>query len=103
MQIEIISQTENPLLKRKEVQFTLKHEEEGKTPTRPDIKKAVATALHTNPEVVFLRRLVTKTGTREARGIANIYDSLEQAKSIEPDYIVARNIPPEKPKEEGKE
>ena len=103
MQVEIKSQTDNSLLKRKEVQFALTHEEEGRTPSRPDIRKAVASALHANPDLVFVKRLITRTGTREAVGVANVYESLEQAKSTEPDYIVARNIPPEKPKEEAKE
>jgi len=103
MQVEITSQIENPLLKRKEVLFILRHEEEGRTPSRPDIKKAVAASLQTNPDLVFIRRVVTRTGTHEASGIANVYESLEQAKRIEPDHIVTRSIPPEKPKEEGKE
>jgi ribosomal protein S24E len=38
-----------------------------------------------------------------AVGLANIYDSTEQAKLIEPHYIIKRNIPPEKPKEEAKD
>ncbi len=103
MQVEITSQTENALLKRKEVLFILRHEEEGRTPSRPEIKKAVAGALQTNPELVFVRKLITRTGTHQASGVANVYESLEQAKNVEPDHIVLRSIPPEKPKEEGKE
>jgi small subunit ribosomal protein S24e len=103
MQVQITSQTENPLLKRREILFILYHEEEGRTPSRPEIKKAVAGVLQTNPDLVFVRKLMTKTGTHEASGIANVYDSLEQAKQVEPDHIVDRNIPPEKLKEEGKE
>jgi ribosomal protein S24E len=53
--------------------------------------------------LVFLKRFATKTGTHSASGIAHVYDSVEQAKLIEPEYIVKRNIPPEKPKEEAKE
>jgi len=45
----------------------------------------------------------TKTGTQVANGIANVYDSIEQAKLVEPEYIIKRHSPPEKPTEEGKE
>jgi ribosomal protein S24E len=38
----------------------------------------------------------TKTGTMKATGEANAYESIEQAKLIEPKYIIARNIPQEK-------
>jgi ribosomal protein S24E len=38
----------------------------------------------------------TKTGTMIAVGEANAYDSIEQAKFVEPKHIIARNTPPEK-------
>jgi ribosomal protein S24E len=52
---------------------------------------------------VYVRKVETKTGTMIAVGEANAYDSIEQAKLLEPKHIVARNAPPEKAeeKEEG--
>jgi ribosomal protein S24E len=44
----------------------------------------------------------TLTGTNTAVGAANAYESEAQAKLIEPEYILKRNSPPEKPKEEAK-
>jgi ribosomal protein S24E len=44
----------------------------------------------------------TMTGTTTAVGFANAYETAEQAKIIEPEYIIKRNSPPEKPKEEAK-
>ena len=102
MEIEVISKKENPLLRRREINFKIEHRDVGSTPPRLEARKAVATALKTDVNLVFVKRLVTKTGTRRALGTANVYDSVEQAKSIEPEYIVNRNIPPEKPKEEEK-
>ncbi|HIJ08522.1 TPA: 30S ribosomal protein S24e, partial [Candidatus Bathyarchaeota archaeon] len=55
----------------------------------------------TNAELVFIQEIETKTGTSTALGFANIYESVEQAKRVEPEYIVERNNP--KPKEEAKE
>ena len=102
MEVEITTKKENPLLKRREVDFKIEHNEVGSTPPRLEVRKAVASALKTDVNLVFVKRFVTKTGTRRAFGTANIYESIEQAKSIEPEYIVNRNIPPEKPKEEEK-
>jgi ribosomal protein S24E len=53
-------------------------------------------ALKKDATLVFIKKMETKTGTRKAVGIANIYDSLEHAKLIEPEYIVKRNMPVEK-------
>jgi ribosomal protein S24E len=43
----------------------------------------------------------TKTGTNITQGVANVYQSVAQAKLVEPEYILKRNSPPEKPKEEA--
>jgi len=43
------------------------------------------------------------TGTNTAVGVANAYETAEQAKLVEPGYIIKRNSPPEKPKEEANE
>ena len=102
MEVKIVSEKENPLLKRKEVSFRVEHESDGSTPPRLEIRKAVASALKRNIDFVFIKRLKTRTGTRSAVGLANVYDSVEQARLIEPEYIVIRNVPPEKPKEEEK-
>ena len=102
MEIKIISQKENPLLKRKEVQFDVEHNT-GSTPPRLEVRRAVATTLKANVDLVFIKKFVTKAGTHTATGTANLYETVDQAKLIEPEYIVKRNIPPEKPKEEAKE
>jgi small subunit ribosomal protein S24e len=103
MEVKILSENENPLLKRKEVVFQVEHNQTGSTPPRLEVRNAIAKILKTDVSLVFIKKLETKTGTRKSVGLANVYDSLEHAKLIEPEYIVKRNMPPEKPKEEGKE
>jgi len=103
MEVKIVSDKENPLLKRREVHFNVEHGQTGGTPLRLEVRSAVANALKTDKNLVFIKKLETKTGTHTAAGVANVYDSIEQAKLIEPKYIVKRNVPPEKPKEEEKE
>jgi small subunit ribosomal protein S24e len=99
MEIKVLSEKQNPMLKRKEVSFQVEHEQTGTTPSRPEIRKAVASATKTDVNVVFVKKFETKTGTHTAFGTANIYVTIEQAKLIEPEYIVKRNIPDEKDKE----
>jgi small subunit ribosomal protein S24e len=102
MQINIESSKDNPLLKRKEVGFTIVSGPKEKTPQRLEVKKALAIALQTSDDVVFVKRMRTKTGTSTTLGVANIYKSVNQAKIVEPEYIRKRNNPPEKTKEEAK-
>jgi ribosomal protein S24E len=51
----------------------------------------------------------TKTGTMVAYGEANVYETVEQAKLVEPDHIINRNAAkakaqkPEEPEEESDE
>jgi ribosomal protein S24E len=101
MQIKIESTKDNALLKRKEVGFTIIQGPKEKTPQRLEVKKALAAEMKTGDEVVFVKRMHTKTGTNITQGAANIYQKVEQAKLIEPEYIRKRNSPPEKPKEEA--
>jgi len=96
MEIKINQQQYNPLLKRREIAFTVEHRETKGTPSRLEIRRTLADVLKTNPEVVYVRRVETKAGTMTATGEANAYDSVEQAKLIEPKYIIERNTPKEK-------
>jgi len=103
MKIKIVSEKKNPLLKRSEVHFQINHNQTGSTPSRTEVRKAVADALKKDENLVFVKKLETKTGSSIAVGLANIYDSLEQAKLIEPDYIIKRNILTEKEEKEKEE
>ncbi len=99
MKIKIVSKEQNPLLKRKEVTFRIEHAQNGGTPTRFEVRKELATLLKTDLELVYVKQVETKTGTMIAIGEANAYDSIEQAKLMEPKHIIARNATPEKPEE----
>jgi len=99
MEFKITSEKKNPLLKRREICFHVEHNQIGGTPSRLDVRKAAATALKMDMDLVFVKRFETKTGTQTAVGIANVYDSVEQASLVEPEYVIKRNAPPEKLKE----
>jgi small subunit ribosomal protein S24e len=103
MEVKIASTKENPLLKRKEVYFSVEQDSMEKTPTRLEVKKALATKLNVSEAMVFVKKMQTMTGTHTTVGNATTYKTVEQAKFIEPEYIRKRNSPPEEPKEEENE
>jgi small subunit ribosomal protein S24e len=103
MEVKIVSTKENPLLKRKEVDFRIEHDPKGKTPARLEVKTAIAAKLKINEEMVFVKKMQTMTGTNTAVGNATVYETVEQAKLVEPAYIIKRNIPPEERKEKEEE
>jgi small subunit ribosomal protein S24e len=102
MNVRITSEEYNPLLKRKEVAFEVEHKETGGTPSRLEVRKSLATLLKSDLELVYVKKMETKTGTMIAVGEANAYDSIEQAKLVEPKHIIARNTPPEKQEKQEK-
>jgi small subunit ribosomal protein S24e len=103
MEVKIVSTKKNSLLKRKELDFRVEQGPKGKTPERLEVKKAIAAELKINEDLVFVKKMKTMTGTNTAVGVANAYETVEQAKFIEPEHIRKRNSPPEKPKEEEQE
>ena len=103
MEVKIVSTKKNSLLKRKEVDFMVEQGPKGKTPERLEVKKAIAAELKMNEDLVFVKKMKTMTGTNTAVGVANAYETVEQAKFIEPEYIRKRNSPPEETKEEEQE
>src|SRR5512143_150100 len=99
MQVKIDTTKDNPLLKRREVGFTIVSGPKEKTPQRLEVKNALAVELKIGDDVVFVKKMNTKTGTSITQGVANVYQSVAQARLVEPEYIRKRNSPPEKPKE----
>jgi len=100
MKVKITSEEYNPLLKRREVAFEVEHTETKGTPPRFEVRKSLASLLKTDLELVYVKRVETKRGAMVAVGEANAYDSIEQAKLVEPEHIAARNMPPKEKKEE---
>jgi ribosomal protein S24E len=103
MKVKIVSKKHNPLLKRKEVVFEVEHADTRGTPPRLEVRKELASKLKTKLDLVYVRKVETKTGTMIAVGEANAYDSIEQAQLLEPKHIVARNTPPEKAEKKEEE
>jgi small subunit ribosomal protein S24e len=99
LKLRIVSRKQNPLLKRDEVIFEVDHSEEGETTSRSEMRRKLADVLKSKLELIFVEKAETKTGTMTAKGEANIYETIDQAKLIEREHIIQRNQLEEEPAE----
>ena len=97
MDFKVRQDSYNPLLKRKEVHVEVDHEGGG-TPSRVDLRKAVASKFNTKPENVYVVDIETNTGTQSALCAVEVYDDPQSAQRTVPRYIQVRNLPPEERK-----
>lgn len=97
--MEIVERTENSLLNRIEIRFTVNHT--GKpTPTRSQLRSAAASLEPgSSSENVIVKQVETRFGQALTSGLALIYQSSD-AVFIEPTYILERHgiEPASKPK-----
>lgn len=98
MDLKVRQDTYNPLLKRKEVSVEVEHEGQG-TPSRIELRKAVASKFSTKPENVYVIDVETKTGTQNAICQIEVYDDAQIAQQTVPRYIQTRNLPPDERKQ----
>ncbi len=89
MEIEITSEENNDLLNRKEVRFSVVHDEE--TPARLAVRDSLAAKLDRASDEVIVHELDTRFGMNETLGRAKVYDSPETAKEVEQEYMLERN------------
>lgn len=87
----------NPLLKRKELSVEVDHNKLG-TPSRIDLRKAIAAKYSTKPENVYVVDVETKTGTQSAICEVQVYDDTKIAQRVVAKHIQTRNLPPEERK-----
>ncbi|MCD6348062.1 MAG: 30S ribosomal protein S24e [Candidatus Korarchaeota archaeon] len=89
MELEVIKRRENPLLQREEIIARVRFR--GGTPSRKEIREAIAKEIGKPIGNLFIRRIVTEYGKEEAKVYAMAYNSRAFALLIEPDHIIKRN------------
>ena len=89
MDIEIVSEEENPMLHRSDVTFELRHDEA--TPSRLQVRDSLAAKLNKDADEVVVRELDTKFGMRKTVGTAKVYEAAEFAREVEQKYMLERN------------
>jgi len=95
--LRVKQDTYNPLFKRKEVSLEVEHDGEG-TPSRVDLRKAVAAKFNTKAENVYVIDVETNTGTQNAKCLIEVYEDAKVAEQTVPKHIQTRNLPPEERK-----
>jgi len=101
MDIKVLEEKNNPLLQRREIQFSVSHN--LGTPSRDEIKGKIAAYLNSKPELVIIERMRSEFGKRETKGYAKIYETADRMKSVETEHIIQRNAKKEAKKAEGDE
>ncbi|MGB9631059.1 MAG: 30S ribosomal protein S24e [Candidatus Methanodesulfokora sp.] len=97
MNILSMEKRENKLLNRVEVIARVGFP--GGTPKRAEIREEISKRLGKPVDLVFIRKIITEYGKREALVTATVYNRKEDALKFEPAHIIKRN---EKGKEESK-
>jgi small subunit ribosomal protein S24e len=90
MEIKIVEERTNPLLKRHELRFEVAHATAA-TPTRELVRTELAKAVHASKDRVIIERMHPRFGTALTRGEANVYDNAQAALSITREHILVRN------------
>jgi len=94
MKLEIKEKKEVPLLSRTRVQLIASFDKE--TPSRDVLRKEVAKAAGAKEELTVIKHIYTKFGRKEAKIIANIYKTVEDAKRIEEEHLLKKHYKEEK-------
>lgn len=99
MEIKVLSDSYNPLLLRRELVLSIKHENSA-TPALKNVREEVSKMFNSELNRVYVISIRTKTGMNESIAQVDIYDTEERAKRVLHRHIILRN---EGKKEEGGE
>ncbi|NPA22603.1 MAG: 30S ribosomal protein S24e [Candidatus Micrarchaeota archaeon] len=89
MNVEIISERDNPVLSRKEVLLLAKYE--GATPSLTELRQKVVETLGVSPELMVIKKTEQNFGKREVKIWAYVYDNPDVLRRLEPIYVLKRN------------
>ena len=90
MDLKIVSERPNPLLKRKEYHFEVGHATAA-TPTRDSVRAELAKALSVPKDRIIIERMHAKYGVAKSIGEAAAYQTKEAAEAVVREHILVRN------------
>jgi small subunit ribosomal protein S24e len=90
MDVEILSQRENPLLQRKEVKFRVGYAGAG-SPGRHEVRNKLIAMLDAKKELTILDYLKPEYGRQASVGYVKIYEN-DSALKVEPKHQLKRNF-----------
>lgn len=100
MNVSIISNNDNKLLDRKEVEAEISFD--GATPKRIQLKEAVGQKIGANPELMALRNVTSNFGRHTVKVKVHAYSSKEALIATEPVHIKVREGLMPKPEKKKK-
>ncbi len=99
--MEIKSNTENKLLKRKEIEALVADKEASMS--RHDIKAQIAKAVKAKPELVVVENIDNHFGSKDVLVKAFVYDDETTLKRLTSEHMIKRNTAPAVEAAEGEE
>ncbi len=90
MEITILEDHPNPLLKRHAYRFEIAHATAA-TPRRESVRTELSKLVKAPKDRVIIERMAARYGTATTRGDALVYDTADAAKSITREHILIRN------------
>ena len=96
MEIRILEDRANPLMKRHELRFEVAHAT-ASTPSRDAVRGELSKLVNAPKDRVIIERMHARYGTAVTLGDAVVYESAEAAKAIVRSHILVRNGLKEKP------
>ncbi|MGA7476206.1 MAG: 30S ribosomal protein S24e, partial [Thermoplasmata archaeon] len=96
MEIKILEDRANPLMKRHELRFEIAHATAA-TPSRDAVRGELSKLVKAPKDRVIIERMNARYGTAVTRGDAVVYETADAAKAIVRGHILIRNGLKEKP------
>jgi len=90
MEIQIIKDKTNPLLKRREISVSVKNKT---TTSRIELKNKLAALLNSKSELIVIEHLGTIYGKQEMMAKACLYQTEERLKQLSHQHLIARDAP----------
>lgn len=94
MKLNIVSEKENQVLKRKELE--VKIIQEASTPSRESLKKQLSKDLNIPEERISIQRINQPFGKKDSTAEVRVYSTKEELAKIERPYIIGRGGPKQK-------
>jgi small subunit ribosomal protein S24e len=101
MELKLLSQSENPLLQRKEIKVVAIFE--AATPSREEIKIEACKKFNLPEETTVIKKIFQEKGIKRAICFLNVYNSKEAMLQIEAKYLLERKKKKEKAEEKAEE
>jgi small subunit ribosomal protein S24e len=90
VEIKVLEERQNPLLKRREFLFEISHATAA-TPKRDEVRSEFAKVARAPKDRVIIERMHARFGTATTRGEAMVYETPDAVKAVVREHILVRN------------